>query len=459
MARSNRTVRGLALDIALAADRTDRFLEDILDETLDSAKARGLDERDRRLLAEIVLGSCRRRVTLDHLIARFSSRPLDKIDPALLELLRQAVYQLVYLDRVPAHAAVNEAVELAASTGHRGGKSFANAVLRAVSAAILAEGPGAAVLPAGARLVHFREALLPDPAEDLAGYLSVVGSMPRVLVERWLNRWSANTVQQISEAANTTPELYVHPNGLRTDAEGLMKALAEEGRTLQKTVLAAFFKIDPAEGIAELSAFKKGLFWAMDPASSRAVAALQAAPGQRVLDLCSAPGAKTALIAEDMGNTGELLAVDSSPERLALVRENAARLGLSMVRTTVADGRKTDTIVHGEFDRVLVDAPCSNTGVLERRVEARHRFDPARLDELNALQRDLLSAGARVLRRAGRLVYSTCSLELEENEAVLEAVVKASPELAVESSQTYLPEPGQSDGGYVGVIAKAGAGG
>ena len=442
------------MEAALEAEGKDRFLEDVLDGMLDSPEGRDLDERDRRLLTELVLGSCRRRVTLDHLIAHFSSRTMDKIHPPLLEVLRQAVYQMVYLERVPAHAAVNEAVELAKDLGHRGQGGFANAVLRAISGSMLSEGPSQAVLPTSTRLVHFGDALLPNPAEDLAGYLSVIGSMPRVLVERWLTRWSANTVQQISEAANMVPGVYVHPNGLRTDAEGLRRALAEEGRELAKTADGRFFRMEPADGIGQLSAFEKGLFWVMDPASARAVSALAVEPGQRVLDLCSAPGTKTALITEDMGNKGRVVAVDVSSERTALVQENVARLGLSIVTIRVADGRKVDTIVHEDFDRVLVDVPCSNTGVLERRVQARHRFRPQKLEELSGIQRELLRAGIRMLRSGGRLVYSTCSLETEENEAVVEWAMEGNDELRLESSRTDFPEPGVSDGGFVAVIVK-----
>ncbi len=455
MVKEGSNVRQLALEIARKSADTDRFLEDVLDGVLDSARGQALDERDRRLLRELVLGSCRRRVTLDHLIARFSSRPLDTISPALLEVLRQAVYQVVYLERIPAHAAVNEAVELARRVGHRGLGGFANAVLRALCAAMDSEGPAKTILPTSTRLVYFGEALLPDPADDLAGYLSIIGSMPRLLVERWLTRWSANTVQQISEAANAVPGVYVHPNGLRTDVEGLERAILREGRELIKTDESGFFRIRPTDGLAELDAFRKGLFWVMDPASSRAAKELRAEPGNRVLDLCSAPGTKTALIVEHLGNTGQVVAVDVSEERLKRVRQNVERLGMSMVTTVVADGRSAGRIVGGGFDRVLVDAPCSNTGVLSRRVQARHRFTTERLAELTVLQRELLEAGLELLKPGGRLVYSTCSLEEEENEGVVAALRKKAG-IRVESSRTCLPEADLSDGGFVATLVKGG---
>ena len=447
-------VRQLASDIAIKASRSDRFLEDVLDNVLDSPQGQALDDRDRRLLRELVLGSCRRQVTLDHIIAHYASRPLNKIYPPLLEILRQAVYQLVYLERVPPHAAVNEAVALAASLGHASQGGFANAILRAVSRAMDTEGPSLAVIPTSTRLVHFGDPFLPDPAEDLAGYLSVIGSIPREMIERWLGRWSANTVQQISDAANLVPGVFVHPNALRTNPDTLARVLVQDHRELVKSEDGKFFRIQPTDGLAKLAAFAKGLFWVMDPASTRAVAALQVAPGQSVLDLCSAPGSKTALIAEQMGNVGRIVAVDVAGHRLKLVRENIDRLGLAIVTTVVADGRQADTIVHEQFDRVLVDVPCSNTGVLARRVQARHRFRPERLAELSGLQLELLLAGFRMLRPGGRLVYSTCSLETEENEDVVASAARDNVDLKVESSRTYLPEAGVSDGGFVAVIAK-----
>lgn len=453
MTQPGSNVRALAVRIARRRRRDGEFLEDVLDRMLDSAEGRALDPRDRGLLTELVLGSCRRRVTLDYLLAKFASRPIDRIQPELLEILRQAVYQMVFLSRVPTRAAVAEAVDLAKTLSNTALGGFANAVLRALAGAIEDRGPSEsaneAILVEQGFAVRFRTGVLPDPERDPVECLSVVGSMPRVLVERWLVRWDRCQVRRILAASNEVPGVYVHPNGLRTDEASLSKALAAEGRELIAGAVEGFWRIRPSEGLKELAAFREGLFWVMDPAGARAVRALAPRPGERLLDLCSAPGGKVALAAEAMGDRGEIVAIDISAARLLRVTENLQRLGVSSVRILEKDSRQVDKRTGGLFDGVLADVPCSNTGVLRRRVEARHRFLPDNLKQLKELQTELLRAAVRVARPGGRVVYSTCSIEPEENEEVVREVAEGSGSLEVQEMRTFPPEPTGADGGFV----------
>ena len=374
-----KNVRAIAAQVLL--DSGKRFV----DEALEAHRSAALSRRDRALLTTLVYGVTRWRRELDWLIDRCAQR----VQPEIREHLRIALFQIRHLDKIPRHAAVNEAVELAKGVSRKSA-GFVNAVLR--KAADLA---------------------LPDS-------VGVRTSHPDWLIERWRARFKPGELQAILEADNAILPLTVRPNPLR--AKGPVEL---EG--------------DPAAD----PRFEAGEYTVQDETSMKVAPLLDPKPGERVLDLCAAPGGKTTHLAELMGGKGRVVAVDL-PDRIDLVVRSAKRLGLENIECVAGDGA---TIAFREpFDAVLVDAPCSNTGVLARRPDVRWRLKEKEIEGAVAIQRRLLENAARLVAPGGRIVYSTCSLEPEENRIDL-------PGFRVVREELTLPSDRHS-GGYQVLAAK-----
>lgn len=341
------SVRALAARVLLDAEK--RFV----DEALEAQRTAALSRRDRALLTTLVYGATRMRRPLDWLIDRCA----DRVHPEIRQHLRIALFQIRYLSRIPRHAAVNEAVELAKGVSARSA-GFVNAVLRKAADLELPEHPP------GLRASH-----------------------PDWLVERWRKRFK--NWEEILEADNAVLPVTVRPNPLRSKGS-----------------------VDPEGGPASDPRFAAGEYTVQDETSMKVAPLLGPKPDERVLDLCAAPGGKTTHLAELMGGKGRVVAVDL-PDRIGLVAESAKRLGLENVECVAGDGA---TVSFREpFDAILLDAPCSNTGVLSRRPDVRWRVREKDIAGAAELQGKLLRNAARLLRPGGRLVYSTCSLEPEEN--------------------------------------------
>jgi 16S rRNA (cytosine967-C5)-methyltransferase len=368
-----KNVRALAAQVLMAAET--RFV----DEALETHRGAALSRRDRALLTTLVYGVTRRRRELDWLIDRCAER----VHPEIRQHLRLALFQIRHLDKIPRHAAVNEAVELAKGVSRKSA-GFVNALLR--KAADL----------------------------DLPDTLGLRTSHPDWLVERWRKRFTAKELEAILEADNAILPVSIRPNPLK--AAGPIEL---EG--------------DPAGD----PRFAEGLFTVQDETSMMVAPLLDPKPHERVLDLCAAPGGKTTHLAELMGGKGRVVAVDL-PDRIGLVAESAKRLGLANIECVAGDGA---TISFREpFDAILIDAPCSNTGVLARRPDVRWRLREKDIAGAAWLQQRLLGNGARLLKPGGRLVYSTCSLEPEENRI-------EEPGLRIVKEEFTLPT-GRRSGGY-----------
>lgn len=396
-------------------------------------KGRSLSRRDRALATELVYGASRRRNTLDWAIAQASTRPVDKMSPWVRADLRLAAYQLLFLDRIPPSAAVNEAVELAKRYGHAGLAGFVNGVLR-----------GLLRKKAGLRY--------PDPAKDPVGYLALRHSHPDWLVKRWLARYGFAATESLLRANNENPPLVLRPNRLKTDREGLLRALEAEGAATEPARLvpeAVVLREGPA--FEDLKSFRDGLFSVQDEGSILVGQVLRPRPGDTVLDACAAPGGKSTHLAELMDNQGRVVAVDPHDHKLKLIEDNARRLGTSIVTPQLGDARDVGRAMAGQADAVLVDAPCSGLGVLRRRPDARWRKSPEQVEELHRLQVEILEGAAAALCPGGTLVYSTCTMEPEENQGTLQAFLDRHPEFRPESLRPYLPaalagEPGVEQG-------------
>jgi 16S rRNA (cytosine967-C5)-methyltransferase len=385
-----------------------------------------LSPLDRALCQELVYGMVRWQGALDWLVARKTGGRVQ--NASMRVLLHLGLYQLFWLQRIPDHAAVHETVELAKQLGFGPRAGFLNAILRGY------------VRERKATEEILQVLKQTDPA---AGY-----SHPAWLVERWQKRWGRSQTTLLLTWNNQPPPVYARLNELKTDAARLTTRWAQEGLEFEEcswdwTAPGLVFEFISYPPLADLGSFQDGWFYIQDPSTLLAVGQLDPQPGETILDLCAAPGGKTSYIAQRMGNRGRIVARDNQPERLKLLEENCRRLGATCVDLAAAPG---------SFDRILIDAPCSNTGVLRRRVEARWRVQPAEINRLSKAQSALLTKAAQELKPEGTMVYSTCSLEPEENEGVVRRFLEKHPAFRLENERQLLPFIEGVDGAYVATL-------
>jgi 16S rRNA (cytosine967-C5)-methyltransferase len=435
------------------------FLQDVLAHEFER---RDFPARLRGPASELASHVIRRLLTLDHLLGLCSKIPLRKLDPLLLDVLRMGACEILFVEEVPAHASVSEAVELAKRLVRPESASFANAVLRkllrTIEKTFRIRGrfvPSARELLFDKDLVvRFNREVFPDPGTDLAGYLATAQGMPRWLVERWMRHFGRVSALAVAEASNSRPPLTVRVNTLKTTDDALAATLARAGtRTAPGDVEHSLRILSPVE-LTALESFKTGEFYIQDTSAMRAPGSLRPRKGEKVLDLCAAPGGKTTHLAELAHDRAEVFAVDVSRAGIARVEENARRLGIRNIRTTVGDARRIPEGMKGKFDAVLADVPCSNTGVLRRRVEARHRLRAETISRMHDVQADVLRTALAGARPGGRVVYSTCSVEPEENAELVRSVLDGSPEWSLDAEETLLPCSEGPDGGYVARLVR-----
>jgi len=426
------------------------FVEDLLENAL--ARAR-LSLPDRHLCQQLVYGIVRWQMTLDWLIARKTKGRAQK--PLLQNLLRLGLYQIFWLDRIPNHAAVHETVELAKRSGLVSQSGFLNAVLRGYL-----------------REYESTRQLLADlkKAQPHLGY-----SHPQWLVARWQRRWGQAKAQQLMEWNNTPSKTFARLNTLKAEPATLLAHWRDEKVEydvvhhpwFEKNLVFELQAHPPLDG---LPSFQQGWFYVQDPSSLLAPRVLNPHPGETVLDLCAAPGGKLTYIAQLMRNQGRLVARDLTPRRLKLIEENCARLGVTCVQLAMpgtpqgpkhlrdeqrANPPLAQPLLPSHFDGILIDAPCSNTGVIRRRVEVRWRIAPEEIARLRAIQLDLLEEAAPLLKPGGRLVYSTCSLELEENQEIVQQFVQEHRDFKLQQELELLPFVEAVDGAYVAVLERS----
>lgn len=381
------------------------------DLSLHAALARSeLAANDRALATELVYGTLRWRGRLDFLLASVSDRTLADLDPLVRSSLRVGAYQLLFSDRIPPSAAVDESVRCVRAAGAERASGYVNAVLRR-----LAEQHGSMPLPA----------LATDPV----GHLVHALSLPVWLAERWLAQLGAGEAAALAESLNCVPPRTVRANRLRADRDALLAEL----RTRHPDAIACRLAPDGIvlghRGDPGLDpAFRDGRFTVQDEASQLVVELLDPRLGHRALDVCAAPGAKASAIAERVGPSGGVLALDRHERRLGLLLRDVRRLALTNVSTLVRDASQPlpDSLV-ASFDRVLVDAPCSGLGTLRRNPDARWRVQPDDIPRLSEVQGAILRSAARGSRAGGAIVYSTCTLLPEENEVVVEGFLREVP--------------------------------
>ncbi len=379
------------------------------DKTLDSLTEQVVfeDRRDRALFHTMLYGVLRWRAKLDWVISRFSKTPLNKIEPQILNILRIGVFQLLYLERIPASAAVNTSVEMAKTIAPEWTVKFVNGLLRNIS----------------------RNQNISFPNS-----LAIEQSFPEWLIRRWTKRFGDEETRKLCEAMNRIPKITFRTNTLKTNREELMTAIRNDAEHLEETKYSPLgISCDHLHtSIAEMNAFQDGWFQVQDEAAQLVGWLLNPQPGEKILDACAGLGGKTGLIAQMMNNQGLLIAADKDEAKLATLDSEMKRLGISIVRTNAYDLEKS--ALDEQFDRVLVDAPCSGLGVIRRNPDIKWSSSKKNLNRYAEKQLQLLENAAKMLRDGGILVYAVCSMEPEENEMVINKFLSHHSEFRIEKN-------------------------
>ena len=409
-------VRGLAIKILNRIDRTDAYLERLLDNEMKSMDMSG---PDKALLYEIVHGVVRWQGRLDWILNGFYKGTFSKAIPNLKNALRVALYQILFLDRVPDYAAVNEVVEFVKKLQGQRPADLVNAVLR--------------------NIIRSKNAIrYPDPEEDLLGYLSAYYSHPSWMVKRYIARFGREETEKLLMFNNEKPYLTLRINALKTKPDEFKALLESVGlKYHQGAYLPEFFKLQNLTNITAWEYYTKGYFNIQDESAGLACRLLDVQEGQRVLDMCAAPGGKTAYIAALMHSRGEVVAIDRFESRLKLLQKNMTRLCVDCVRITVADALEYKSL---PFDRVLVDVPCSGSGTLSKKPDIKWKKDLFDIRNLNIVQSKLLAKAASLVKVDGVIVYSTCSIEPEENFEIVKKFLDENPNFRFESARGRLPD-------------------
>ena len=427
-------------------------------ESLDRFSSR-TDER--AAATDLAMGVIRNGTMIDEIIKACGRIEAGRIEKKLVNIIRVGVYELVYRPVGAEYAAVDEAVEQARKAVGAKRAGFVNAVLRNVQRGIAQrqasfEGADAknTVVQDSEHGCVFRFAIAPDPKADGAGYLTAMFSLPGWLVKGWVERYGFAKAREICLGSNRRPGIYLRPNALKTTAIKLAGLLGEKGVPCAVVSSADMVKIEHWGDVAKLPGFGEGMFTVQDITPAGAVKAIAVQKRQRVLDLCAAPGTKTTQMAEEMRDSGEIIATDIEEGRLEKVYQNCERLGVKSVR--VIRYADLEREARAGFDAILIDAPCSNTGVLAKRPEARYRVTSNAIEEIAEVQFEILSNTAGYLNKGGKLCYSTCSIEQRENEDVVGLFLKLNKQFKLLDSKLTLPAAGanERDGGYWAVMEK-----
>jgi 16S rRNA (cytosine967-C5)-methyltransferase len=442
------TARNAALQVLLDSRRGDAFVQEILDQRLTHSS---LSAADRRLTAHLSYGVLRRRGSLDALLHPLINRPPQRVEPILWDILRLGTFQLAFLTHIPPHAALYETVELAAEFGLPRAKGFVNGILRAVVGLLTEDRtttPAADALPfENGQYRRLTQPVLPDPGQNPVEYLAAAFAWPRWLAERWLARFGWDECLRLGFWFAGPVPLWLRCNRLRTDRAALLRAFAEAGTAAEPGDHPQAVRLAEPANVRELPGYLQGWFAVQDESAMRVASALKPQSGSRVLDLCAAPGGKTTHLAELMSNEGSIIACDVDDRRLQTVTELCRRLGVTIVEPHRLHPQRNEEPPAGPFDAILVDVPCSNTGVLGKRPEVRWRLKPADFRHLETLQTKLLRQAAERIRSGGVIVYSTCSIEPQENQQVVQMVLQAQQQLVLVAEEEQAP--GQTaDGGY-----------
>ncbi len=446
-----KSARTIAIEVLNRCDPQRSYAAPILNKLLSET-----DQKQRA--TDIVLGTIRNRRAIDTVIAAFSGRPVDRIPDKLLNITRVGTCELVYSPATAQHSIVNEAVENTKTIVGKKQAGFVNAVLRQITRGITnrrielsKSNPKCTLCQSPETGCEFDRDFLPDPESSPADYLSIVFSLPGWLVSDWLNKFGAELTRRICLASNRKPGIYIRPNCLKISVQELAEKFNLADIEIDITPQDSMIRIKRPRMITQLPGFAEGLFTVQDITASRVVKMLSPRPDWTILDLCAAPGVKTTQLAEITGDSVTIIATDIDAERLKKVEENITRLGIKNVEVV-----PYEQLQNSKFDCILLDVPCSNTGVLARRVEARHRITPVAIKKLVKTQTELLNTAAPMLNPHGIICYSTCSIQKDENSSLIKNFRRNNLSFILSSEKLTLPsaEHFDCDGGYTAILTK-----
>ena len=432
----SKNARQLAFEILLKIEKDKAYSNLTVDSVLSSST---LDTRDKAFVSNLVYGVTERRITLDYQLSQYLTQPLKKLKLQVLIILRMGVYQIFYMDKVPDSAAVNESVKLSKENKLSFASSLINAVLRKCS-----------------------DNGLVFPKEEDKEYISVLYSCPLWLCEKLIREYGREDAEKFLASCDGSADTVIRVNTLKTDATSLIEKLEGEGVKAEKGYVENSLIIDlEGKEITKLSAYKNGLFHVQDTASQLCARALCAKRGDTVFDLCAAPGGKSFTVSQYMENEGRLYSFDLYEHRAGLIRDGAERLGISVLTAETGDASVFNEKL-GMADKVLCDVPCSGLGIIRRKPEIKYK-DRESLDGLFEIQYSILENGARYVKEGGRLIYSTCTLNKDENENVCRKFIKLHknfrqvaplPEISDEVMLTLMPHKNNSDGFFIAAFVK-----
>lgn len=418
-------VRGIAVKILNRIDRTDAYLDKILEIELKNSDLSGVDKA---LLFEIVHGVIRWLNRIDWILNGFYKGQFSKCIPNIKNAMRVAMYQILFLDKVPDYAAVNEAVEFVKKLQGQKPADLTNAVLR--------------------NIIKKKDAIrYPDREEEATAYFSAYYSHPSWLVKRWINRWGEEFTEKLLVSNNEKPILVLRVNNLVASKKELTELLQKVNLGYKESdYLDDFIKLNNLTNISDWEYFAKGYFTIQDESTGLACKLLDPRPGMRVLDFCAAPGGKTGMLADLMNNEGTLVAIDKFESRLKILQKNLERLRVNNVETHAVDALEFES---EPFDRILVDVPCSGLGTLTKKPDIKWKRDIGDFRKLTATQSQLLDAASKLLKKGGYIVYSTCTIEPEENFEVIEKFLMSNPDYEIVFPGNEFPESLVSEKGYI----------
>jgi 16S rRNA (cytosine967-C5)-methyltransferase len=409
-------VRGLAVKVLNRVERTDSYLDKLLDSELKTSELSG---QDKALLFEIVHGVIRWMGRLDWILNGFYKGQFSKAIPNLKNGLRVALYQILFLDKIPDHAAVNEAVEFVKKLQGQKPADLTNAILR--------------------NIIRSKNAIrYPDPEEDLPGYLAAYYSHPSWMVKRYLARFGREETEKLLEINNERPQLTLKVNTIKTTPDEFRRLLTSVGLKYSSgKYLPEFIRLHNLSNITQWQYFSEGYFDIQDESAGLSCRLLAAEPGMRVLDLCAAPGGKTSYLAALMQNKGEIITLDKYESRIKILQKNILRQGFENVKIIEADAL---TFSDDEgFDRVLADVPCSGTGTLSKKPDIKWKKDLLDIRKSASNQTNFIEKAAALVKPGGALVYSTCSIEPEENFDIVKAFLQKHPEFRLQPAASEVP--------------------
>ena len=429
-----KNARDVAISAITAFRKRSAWSEGFLRNEIRESK---LKPKDSALTTEIVNGVLQNKLLIDYYIKCFSSVKLNKISPGILDILEMAVYQILFLDRIPDSAAVNDAVNRAKRNNPKAA-GFVNAITRKISVA---------------------KDSLPEIQGNKCEKLSIKYSHPLWLTEKLLSIYGEDVTEAILKENNVRTDIVVRVNTLKSNEKGLLE-YSEEGVSFEKGIIPDSLRLKISGGMENKESFKNGMFYVQDTASQVAAITLSPTEGSSVLDACSAPGGKSFLMAQLMNNKGEIVSCDIHPHKLKLINDGAKRLGIDIINSKLSDATQFDESSSERFDFILADVPCSGLGIIRKKPDIRYK-EEAEIKKLPELQMDIIKNLSKYLRPGGTLLYSTCTILPEENSDVVEAFLLENkdffeveeyfdiPHIKNKYGMTLLPHISKTDGFYM----------